>query len=129
MKGHAIIWIVIYFFIGIYGTLDGLMNGAWRGDYIHLISLWPGSCFLLISFCYLYCPSFGANLIHKNLTTGSIPILNFIFFFPFLLVVFITWVVKHLVIDCCIHEDPYNLVYENDHQTIYCGRFLNIWCF
>ena len=96
-----------------YGVGAAFASGFWRW-----LLMWPATVYLLITYCYAFDGSMGAQLLRKRAgTDGGLPLPCLLFFLPFLATSWLVWWFRHT----CIHraEQPYNEVVPG----IFLGRY------
>eukprot|EP01060_Flectonema_neradi_P000800 TRINITY_DN10495_c0_g1_i1.p1 TRINITY_DN10495_c0_g1~~TRINITY_DN10495_c0_g1_i1.p1 ORF type:complete len:253 (+),score=26.62 TRINITY_DN10495_c0_g1_i1:38-796(+) len=89
----------------------------WEDNYFGVILLWPGAVLSQFGIATIWCPHIGVKLLGKD-ATGFIPVYRAVIFFPFLLVAWIWWLIRYVIL-VCKKEPAYDKVWDN----VYVGRY------
>ena len=81
---------------------------------ISLLLLWSAMNFFILGWSYCYKGTLGTTLLGKNSNTGQIHWINYMIFLPWHMIYFITWRIKHLIMN--------EHVYDNIGHGLYVGR-------
>jgi protein-tyrosine phosphatase len=118
---HGVIYVVVGILLGVGAVFPVVTSGRVEGGpepKLHnllLLLLWPGVNYLFLGGCYLRNGDVGTWVLGKSESTGRLHPLSVLVFLPYLLVSFVLWRAKHLLLG-----EP---VCERVWEGIYVGRW------